>query len=546
MATNKSSANKIPEWAGGGNKSSGIKLDPGPFIGIIKNNVDPSRQGRLSVWIPDIGGQEEDATKWYVVRYASPFFGSTLGQPGTSNTDKFGVEQQSYGFWAIPPDIGNLVLISFVMGDPSRGFWFACIPNTQSQHMVPAIARPGTEATPVVPTEFGQGRIKSGDYVPSSELNYETAEKDKTPKFYELPKVIHTYQANVLIEQGLESDPIRGTVTSSSQRETPSYVFGISTPGRTTEDFAENPNIDFLIKAGAIKNETIQKQTARKGGHSFVMDDGTLKGESRLVRLRSAAGHQILMHDTENTLYISNSLGTAWVELNGDGSVNVFSGGSVNIRASQDLNLHADNDVNIHAGNNLRMYAGALIHSQTKTQLTTVDDLYNINSGIIGVRCGGGFDIRTVSLTTEAAAAITLNSATGTWQTSGTIVVKAASGSWSTSGETTVHSSTGGWQTSGELKLVGSQIHLNSPGKAPGAALGPSSPVAPEINPKMEFYNQVNARYDTDLNKWYKVQKDFESIAVFTPTHEPWARATGRLKLVNGEVVPSESQYVKK
>ena len=546
MASNKQSANKVPDWAGGGNKGSGIKLDPGPFIGIVKNNVDPSRQGRLSVWIPDIGGSEDDSTKWYVVRYASPFFGTTLGQPGTNNPNQFGVEQQSYGFWAVPPDLGNLVLITFVMGDPSRGYWFACVPNTQSQHMVPGIARPGTEATPTIPTGFGRGRITGTDTVPSSELNYESADKDKSPKFYDLPKVIHTYQANVVIEQGLESDPVRGTITSSSQRETPSYVFGISTPGRTTTDLSEIPNLDLLLKAGTIKNETVQKYSARKGGHTFVMDDGDIKGESRLVRLRSAAGHQILMHDTENTLYISNSLGTAWVELNGDGSVNVFSGGSVNIRAQKDLNLHADNDVNIHAGNNLKMYAGALIHSQTKTQLTTVDDLYNINAGIIGVRCGGGFDIRTVSLTAEAAAAITFNSATGSWETSGTIAVKAAAGSWQTSGETTIHSSTGGWQTSGELKLVGSQVHLNSPGKAPSAAIGPSSPVTPEINPKMEFYNQVNTRYNTELNKWYKVQKDFESIAVFAPTHEPWARASGKLKLVNGEVVPAEQQYVKK
>ena len=527
MATNKSSANRIPDWAGSG-KPSGVKMDPGPFVGVIKNNVDPSRQGRLSVWIPEIGGAENDPTKWYVVRYASPFFGSTIGTPGTGRPEQFGTELQSYGFWAVPPDIGNLVLITFVMGDPSRGYWFACIPHTQSQHMVPGIARPGKEATSAFfPPSFGKGR--SSGFLPSSEVNYENVAKDTTPEFYKLSKVIHTYQANIVIEQGLETDTTRGTITSSSQRESPSAVFGISTPGRYETDLALVPNLDALLKQGVITNSTIQRLASRKGGHTFVMDDGDIRGDSRLIRLRTAAGHQLLMHDTENTIYISNSLGTAWVELNGDGSVNVFGGGSVNIRAQKDLNLHADGDVNIHAGDSLRMYAGALIHSQTKTQLITADDLYNINAGVVGIRSGGNMDVRSIS---------------GSWETSGLMSLKNSGMDINSAGAMTVASvGTSGWKTTGELWYTGSQVHLNTSGKAVAT---PASPTQPEINSKMQFYNQTNARFDNDFKKWYKVPNDFESVAAFTPTHEPWARASGKLKLVNGEVVPSNTQYTKK
>ena len=143
MAVDKQSRDRLPDWAGN-DKPTGVKLDAGPFIGIIKNNSDPARQGRLAVWIPDIGGEEEDPTKWYVVRYASPFFGSTLGLPRSPDlcNDNFGTSQQTYGFWAVPPDINNQVLVTFVMGDPSRGFWIGCIPNLQTQHMVPGLARP--------------------------------------------------------------------------------------------------------------------------------------------------------------------------------------------------------------------------------------------------------------------------------------------------------------------------------------------------------------------------------------------------------------------
>ena len=155
-------------------------------------------------------------------------------------------------------------------------------------------------------------------------------------------------------------------------------------------------------------------------------------------------------------------------------------------------------------------------------------------------------DIRTISGSWEAASAITIQSGSGSWKTSGHIAVNGGSGSWETSGETSIYSSTGGWKTSGELKMVGSQVHLNSPGKTPSAPSSPPSPIEPEINPKMQFYNQNNSRYNAELGKWYVVQKDFESLAVFTPTHEPWARASGKLKLNNGEVYPPERQYIKK
>ena len=57
MASEKQGSNKVPDWAGG-NKSTGVKLDGGPYIGLIKNNSDPARQGRLAVWLPDVGGDD--------------------------------------------------------------------------------------------------------------------------------------------------------------------------------------------------------------------------------------------------------------------------------------------------------------------------------------------------------------------------------------------------------------------------------------------------------------------------------------------------------
>jgi len=102
---------------------------------------------------------------------------------------------------------------------------------------------------------------------------------------------------------------------------------------------------------------------------------------------------------------------------------------------------------------------------------------------------------------------------------------------------------TSGWKTTGELWYTGSQVHLNTSGKTVAT---PASPTQPEINSKMQFYNQTNARFNDDLKKWYKVPKDFESVAVFTPTHEPWARLSGALKQIDGTVIAPSPQYIKK
>ena len=502
MAENKSSAGRIPDGAGksGYTSSSGVKLDPGPFIGIIKNNADPARLGRLAVWVPAIGGDENDPDKWYVVRYASPFFGSTLGAGGESNKD-FTSSQQTYGFWAVPPDLGNQVLITFVMGDPNQGFWFACIPNTTTTIMTPGIARPsgntsvangfGTISNKINNDSFfGSGRIKPDSFLPTSELVDQNPSADRDPAFFDLPRVVHTWQANIVIEQGLDQDPVRGTITSSSQRETPSQVVGLSSPGRSVPDFATDfPNLDDLLKQGSLPIAVVQNFSNRKGGHTLVLDDGDIYGQNRLFRLRSSAGHQILMHDTEDLLYISNSRGTSWIELTPDGSVNIFSNSDVSVRAQRDISFHADRDINFHSGRTIRMFAEKHFLNQTESYQLTATKNISLNAGNVGIKSDTSILMQSI---------------------------------------------TGGWLTSADLVLKGRKIFLNT-----------LTPIVPLTNQPLEFYKQANVAYDNS-NKTWKAGSTFESLSPFAPTHEPWTRQTGELKLNSGKVISSVPQTVRK
>lgn len=470
---------KLPNWSTR-ESAPGVRVDAGPHLAIVKNNSDPARLGRLQVFIPDLGGKEEEPANWYTVNYASPFFGSTRG---TQSEDEkiFGNENQSYGMWAVPPDLDNFVLVVFVMGDPMRGYYIASVINQPVLHMTPAIARSVKNSDTIVQDPGIKGRVDTAtDYLPTSDLNTNTLERDSSPNFVTLPRTVHVPQANIVLDQGLETDYKRGTITSSAQREGPSQVFGISTPGRTIPDTTDFPNID------EIPITVVQSFAARKGGHTFVMDDGDIKGKDNLVRLRTAGGHTILMHDTEDIFYIINKTGNAWVELTKNGSINIYSNEDLNIRSRQDINFHADANISIHSGDTIKVFAANAILSETKnTKITSITN-YQLNAGKFGI-------------------------------TSDTFI--------------SLKSTTGGWLTKADLTLKGRKIYLNT-----------NVPDAPEVNPPLEFYKQINTEYDTDKKKWKKSTEKFDSICAFTPTHEPWTRATGELKLNSGSIIASTPQ----
>ena len=87
----------------------------------------------------------------------------------------------------------------------------------------------------------------------------------------------------------------------------------------------------------------------RKIGHTFVMDDGDVDGDNQLTRLRTASGHQLLMHDTEGVVYLANGSGKAFIEMEKNGKINIYSDRGIAIRSEGDFNLHSDKNINFHA-----------------------------------------------------------------------------------------------------------------------------------------------------------------------------------------------------
>jgi len=370
-------------------EAGGARVDPYPYIGIVKNNLDPTRSGRLQIYIPDLGGDEKDQLNWRTVSYASPYMGYTTNDKISDTANTFESVSHSYGMWMVPPDIGVQVIALFIAGDPLRGYWVACVNPNLSHHMIPAMAG-SVNVDGIVNSQNGRGNVQ----IPVVEFNENLKENITDPVFYNLPKPIHKIQAEILKVQGLDRDPIRGAIGSTSQRETPSAVFGISTPGRPLNDPADDLNYRTKLNSDKLPPEYF-KVTGRKGGHTFVMDDGATLGEDKLVRLRTAGGHQLLMHDTANTLYISHKDGTSWVELARDGQIKIFSQGNFSVRSEGTINLHSDASININAENNINLKAGGKIQAESNRTTLLTGSLSVETSASTEFKIGGPFKVQT-------------------------------------------------------------------------------------------------------------------------------------------------------
>jgi len=343
--------------------AGGAVLRTLPVFGVVKNNIDPIRSGRLQVYISDGSGSDpDDSSSWATVSYMSPFYGVTTPSGANTGWGEYIKNPNSYGVWNSPPDIGTTVICMFINGDPNYGFWIGCVPQPDALQMVPAIGGSSN-----IVANAGEAKGLGGAVrLPVTNINTNNPGIANTGKFLTDAKPVHSYVASILAQQGLVRDPIRGVIGSSAQRESPSRVgWGVSTPGRPIyEGGFTDENI--TTAAGNEGQASGLKVIARRGGHTLVMDDGDILGKDQLVRLRSSLGHQILMSDDGQCLHIIHANGQSWVELGKEGTIDMYSTNSVNVRTQGDLNLHADNNININAGKALNISANTIALSSEK------------------------------------------------------------------------------------------------------------------------------------------------------------------------------------
>lgn len=517
-------------------RSSQGQFNTGPFIGRIVSHLDQTFMGGLRVQILSYNDAQDDYQQDAEVItcfYAPPFYGTT---PASGNTDggTYMNTTQSYGMWFVPPDVGTKVLVMLVEGRRDVGYWFACVPEEFMNFMIPdgrASTINNTRAAGESSTEIPEIAAAAQVKVPVGEYNKATIDPQGETQPTNYPKPPNDLFIETLMEQGLLEDDIRGTTSTSARRELPSAVFGVSTPGPLDKrDNAPTANLGIL-------GDEILAPTSRLGGSSIVMDDGddkflragspentpseyvdvergvseggdVTRPANELIRLRTRTGHQILLHNTEDLIYIGNSRGTSWIEMTSNGKIDIFANDSISVHTEQDLNFTADRDINFNAGKNMNITVGEAYKASVGSHHnTTVGEYYAVQADASITHKAGTF------IADNAEESITHNAVSGdsTFNSGGGLCVNASKSiSWKTgenfriqTGQNFDVKSTGGvflTSTESDLHLYSNtQMNLHT-----GASLNLKSDVMMNFNAasnlNMQSDGTIRVTGDTGIN----------------------------------------------
>jgi|TARA_B110000858_G_scaffold163087_1_gene188489 hypothetical protein len=329
----------------------GLSVLQGVFIGKVRDFNDETYSGYVHVELVNgqsiiDGSTAEGRQRTHRVRQLSPFGGVLQGDDHTN----------VYGMTASPPAPGTEVLVAFT-GFQNEGYLLGVLNDAQRNAQIPGL--------PARQVEGETGGTIGPTFEPGVQQNAPDANAAKGPR--------HP-MANNLAKQGLGLDAVRGVGSSGARRESPSNVTGMLTPG----------------------------------GHGLVLDDGTISsngsnhvpdkdreaGISKLVRLRSAGGAQLLLNDTDGCVYVINQDGTSWIQMDKTGKIDVFSEMDISMHATNDFNLYVGGDFNLDADCiNLKSRGNCGINMQTTLGTFDVHSAKDIRltSDMNGhISCAGG------------------------------------------------------------------------------------------------------------------------------------------------------------
>jgi hypothetical protein len=332
------------------------KTFEGISVGEVVSVDDPQQMGRLRVFCPSLGDSfENDLVDIPWCQYGSPF-GGFMGYGSRGSGDDETLGPVSYGMWAIPK-IGASVLVACIDGNPLYRVWLGCLYGQFTTHTLP------------------HGRYTfSGDGKPDGPLS--TTEKPIQPLYKNVTEAFgdrnenFEYRTRAADHQVANVDSIRTSGKDEDGHDLSNNVISddedlsSGTPYGNGKEYISNQGYEPTRQHPEIEGEARPKSLDSQvyswttpGFHSISMDD---KRENCRMRFRSTGGHQIILDDTNERIYISTAKGKNWIEMDEVGNIDVFTEGNYNV--------HARENINFTAGKTIRMYAGEGIHLKSEDE----------------------------------------------------------------------------------------------------------------------------------------------------------------------------------
>ena len=353
-------------------------------IGQVVDTNDPQQMGRVRATCPALGDsliQQIKHVPW--ATYAAPFAGyAMISTRGRDNTKSKG--PISYGMWAIPK-IGSYVLIACIDGDPSYRVWFACIPGQFLPHTMP----------------HGRYSVKHDDGQPSGPL---TSTEQKIQPLYDnqttaftgansSPRQCYEYKTRGADNQvaNLSVEEIQNRVKYSKLADDRDENISLSdgTIYKSHQGYRKSrifPNVSDKNTDGVLYDSQLYSLTT-PGFHGISMDDSA---ESCRIRLRTTGGHQIILDDTNERIYISTAKGHNWIELDEHGSMDVYCDQDISVKSKKDINFTSDQTIRMYAKQGIHMFSDEQIRLFGKQDINIQTDQ--------SIRCNSDKEIRLQSI----------------------------------------------------------------------------------------------------------------------------------------------------
>jgi hypothetical protein len=329
-------------------KDDNIKSDTSTIkIGVVVDTDDPLEQGRLRVWCPDLNDNPKKLHHIPWALYGAPYGGS-INNSCYSRGHQTGKEKTSgathYGFWGIPEQ-GAHVLVACINGDIRRRVWLGSIPQHQETHTQFTgrfkwedgnVDGPLSSTNSPIQPMYDNASIAFNDDRASAEWKTRGADYQPTSVREDLGEIPNPSKSTYLDNQ----------YPQISEAEKDDWVKPIL--GSHGYDWSGHKSL------GAFKSSRVYGMSS-PGLHSFFMDDRPFNSR---IKLKTTAGHQIILDDTNERIYISTYEGKSYIEMDKTGNIDIFADRRLSVHSTKDINIESDETVRIKGKKGLHLYAG--------------------------------------------------------------------------------------------------------------------------------------------------------------------------------------------
>lgn len=416
-----------------------------PFVtvGTVVDTNDPQQMGRIRVVCPQWGdawGSIVEDLPWAI--YMSPYGGQV--QVGTRGP---GIQESqggiAYGMWAIPK-VGSQVAVLCVDGNPMTRMYIGCVYDQFTTHTMPHGRymfedHPELEKTGASPAPFGPYTSTEKLIQPlATNLKQAFGNKDE-PNFEYRSRGADYGVSRVDVEQ------LSQTYSKVQDDKDVNFDGWISTQGyqaSRTDPHAQSSITD--------KNYDSMVTALVSGGfHAISMDD---RQENCRIRVRTTSGHQIILDDTNERIYIATAQGNNWIELDQDGNIDIYT--------ANKLNVHADKEINFTSDESIRLYGkkGVHIKSDDEVRVDAAKDIHVKSAQ--NIRMHGS---QTLYLQSDAAMHLKSGAALHAESAAALHVKSGSTLNLQSSGQTNI-------LAGGQIVGTGSAVHFNGPGAGSATA----------------------------------------------------------------------------